>query len=74
MGKITTKKQAFIPNWYEDITNTISYKIKALKKYKTELRKWPHPRSIKGVRALAEWRGASSGYKAAEAFVLGRKK
>lgn len=72
--QITTKKQAFIPNWYEDITNTISYKIKALKKYKTELRKWPHPRSIKGVRALAEWRGASSGYKAAEAFVLGRKK
>ena len=31
-------------------------------------------RSIRGIRALAEWRGATAGYKAAEAFVLGRKK
>ena len=42
--------------------------------YKKELRKWPHPRSLKGIKTLAEWRGESSGYKDAEAFILGRKK
>ena len=37
------------------------------------MRKWPHPRSSRGVKVLAEWRGATSGNKAAEAFTLGRK-
>ena len=72
--QINRKKFFFTPNWYEDISKTIKFKLKALKVYQSELRKWPHPRSIKGIRALAEWRGATAGYKAAEAFVLGRKK
>ena len=38
-----------------------------------EMRKWPHPRSLKGVSALFTWRGASVGVDAAEAFMLGRK-
>ena len=44
-----------------------------LEAYKEELRSWPHPRSIKGVKSLAEWRGATAGYNAAEGFLLGRK-
>ena len=43
------------------------------KEYKKEIRNWPHPRSERGVKALAEWRGATSGYEAAEAFILARK-
>ena len=39
---------------------------------KSEIKKWPHPRSTKGVISLAKWRGATVGYKSAEAFVLGR--
>ena len=72
--QINRKKDFFAPNWYEDISKTIKFKLKALKAYQVELRKWPHPRSIRGIKALAEWRGATAGYKAAEAFVLGRKK
>ena len=72
--QITKKKNHFFPNWYEDISGSIKNKIKALKLYKKELRKWPHPRSIKGIKALAEWRGATVGFKAAEAFILGRKR
>ena len=66
-------KNIFNPNWFEDIDAELNLKIKALKAYKNELRNWPHPRSIKGVKALATWRGASAGFGAAEAFILGRK-
>ena len=67
------RKNYFNPNWFEDISLELNTKIEALKAYKSEIRKWPHPRSEKGVKALAEWRGATAGFKAAEAFILGRK-
>lgn len=63
---------AFSPNWYEDISDTFERKIAALDAYASEMREWPHPRSLKGVTALARWRGATIGVDAAEAFVLGR--
>jgi N-acetylglucosamine malate deacetylase 1 len=71
--KIDTKLKMFNPNWFEDITKFKKVKLQALKAYKTELRSWPHPRSLKGVDALISWRGATVGVEAAEAFVLGRK-
>ncbi len=67
------KRNLFSPNWFQNISSTNKIKMKALKIYKKELRKWPHPRSIKGVESLAKWRGATAGYHFAEAFVLGRK-
>ena len=72
-GKLKKKLDLFNPNWFEDISLNLKSKIDALKAYKKELRKWPHPRSVKGVKSLAYWRGATSGHKAAEAFILGRK-
>ena len=75
IGKfLTKKKNYFNPNWYEDISETKNIKIKALKAYKEEIRKWPHPRSLKGINSLMQLRGATSGFKFAEAFVLGRLK
>ena len=65
--------KAFIPNWYENISHTISKKTKALKAYKDEMRDWPHPRSLKAVKNLAKWRGATVGCEAAEAFMLIRE-
>ncbi|MFH1644459.1 MAG: PIG-L family deacetylase [bacterium] len=62
----------FIPNWFVDISQTLDLKLKALKKYKSEMRKFPHPRSIKALECLANWRGASVGVDAAESFILGR--
>jgi LmbE family N-acetylglucosaminyl deacetylase len=72
--QINDSKNLFNPNWFEDITKEINFKLKLLKFYKDELRTYPHSRSIKGVNALAKYRGVSSGYKFAEGFVLGRKK
>ncbi|HWZ61729.1 MAG TPA: PIG-L deacetylase family protein [Steroidobacteraceae bacterium] len=63
----------FHPNWFVDISATLDRKVEALNAYASELREFPHPRSTAAVRALAQWRGASAGLLAAEAFVLGRK-
>jgi LmbE family N-acetylglucosaminyl deacetylase len=63
----------FSPNWFFDISNTVEKKLEALEAYSSELRAFPHPRSLKAVSALATWRGATVGVTAAEAFVLGRK-
>jgi N-acetylglucosamine malate deacetylase 1 len=71
--KIGLKSKLFNPNWFENISATKNKKFRALEVYKKELRKWPHPRSVKGVKSLVSWRGATAGVDAAEAFMLGRK-
>lgn len=63
---------AFEPNWFVDISTTLDTKLSALDAYAEEMRDWPHPRSRKGVEALARWRGATVGCDAAEAFMLAR--
>lgn len=65
-------REQFRPNHFEDVTGTLERKLKALAEYTTELRDWPHPRSLRGVQILAELRGAGAGLQAAEAFMIGR--
>ena len=65
--------QPFLPNWFVDISDVLEHKIAALRVYQSELRSWPHPRSLEGVEHLARWRGATIGCAAAEAFMLGRE-
>ena len=60
----------FVPNWFEEITETLDLKINALKIYQSEMQQWPHARSLEAVKHLARWRGASVGVEAAEAFML----
>ncbi len=62
----------FMPNWFVDISSTLEKKLDALRAYETEMREWPHPRSIKSLQNLAMWRGTSIAIEAAEAFMLGR--
>lgn len=63
----------FVPTEFLDISATLDVKVRALECYRGELRAWPHPRSLEGVRALARWRGAQAGFEAAEAFVTLRR-
>ncbi len=63
---------AFVPNWFVDVSSTLDLKLKALKAYRSEMRAWPHARSLEAVTHLARWRGATIGVQAAEAFVLGK--
>lgn len=63
---------SFVPNWFVDISSHLEAKTSALEEYSSEMRPWPHARSLESVDALAKWRGASTGIKAAEAFQLAR--
>lgn len=58
----------FFPDVFFDISDTIDVKIKALEKYKSELREYPHPRSLKGVKLNAEYWGMRLGLRYVEAF------
>jgi len=62
----------FQPRLFVDITRTISAKLAALKVYTTEMREFPHARSLEAVDALSRWRGASIGVAHAEAFDIMR--
>jgi N-acetylglucosamine malate deacetylase 1 len=44
----------FIPNVYFDISSTLKEKIKAMQVYQSELKKYPHPRSLEVIEALAK--------------------
>lgn len=64
--------RAFKPNYYVDITDEIEDKIKAMDAYKSELKTWPHPRSLEGIRTLAKYRGMQVGMEYAEGFQVVR--
>jgi len=59
---------SFRPNFYVDIAGTIKKKLQAMQCYKSELRKYPHPRSIEGIMNLARRRGNEVCIEVAEAF------
>ena len=62
----------FIPNYIVDISEHWDKKIAALQCYSSEMRQHPHSRSFETVEALATFRGATNGFKKAEAFFVER--
>lgn len=64
---------SFTPNVYVDISDFLERKLQVMNLYETELREYPHPRSLQGLRLLAQERGFSVGLKAAECFELIRE-
>lgn len=63
----------FNPNVFVDITDYLDRKLEAMSRYKTLLAKYPHPRSLEGLRIIARERGISVGLQAAECFELIRE-
>ena len=70
---LPTENNAFIPNVFEDITDYLEDKKKALSIYKSQVHPFPDLRSQETVEALARVRGATVNVKAAEAFMLIRE-
>jgi LmbE family N-acetylglucosaminyl deacetylase len=68
-----TGLQPFIPDKFVDIKETLQCKINAMKCYQTELRDWPHPRSLEGIKILAQFRGMMVNKEYCEAFETIRK-
>lgn len=63
-------QNAFMPNVWSDISDTIEVKKSAMLCYQSQIREYPHPRSIRAIVALAEYRGSTIGVEYAESFVL----
>ncbi len=65
--------KSFFPDYFVNVSKTIGKKIDAMKCYDSELREFPHPRSLKGIEVLANFRGMSAGFEFSEAFKCVRK-
>lgn len=63
---------AFIPDYFINISDMFVEKLKAMKCYKSQLREFPSPRSLKALAALANYRGSTVGFRFAEAFMTVR--
>lgn len=72
-GQVVRPKGIFVPNVYQDITAHLAGKIRLMSRYRGEMGSYPFPRSARAIRALAEMRGSSCGFRAAEAFMLIRE-
>ena len=67
--------KSFSPNlWFEISEKAIKAKQDAMDCYEYEKREYPHPRSNKALKSLAEKRGVEIGVGLAEAFCLIRTK
>jgi LmbE family N-acetylglucosaminyl deacetylase len=62
----------FIPNLYNNVSAFFGKKIEAMKLFKSQLREFPNPRSLKTIEALATYRGSTVGVDKAEAFFVER--
>ena len=63
----------FVPNVFVDIRDVVEQKYAAFAKYSTELRDYPHPRSVQHLRELDIARGLEVGQGPTETFMLLRK-
>lgn len=63
---------SFSPNVWNDVSNFLSLKLEAMSCYQSQLKTFPHPRSLEALKALALFRGSNMGMREAEAFRLVR--
>jgi LmbE family N-acetylglucosaminyl deacetylase len=61
--------RSFVPDTWIDISSTLEKKIEAMSCYTSELRPFPHPRSLEALRHRAHAWGNQSCLEAAEVFM-----
>jgi len=65
--------RTFVPDTWVDISSTLTTKIEAMKCYKSEVRDYPHPRSLEALAHRAKAWGNQSCLDAAEVFMTIRR-
>lgn len=65
--------RTFAPDTWIDISQTIDIKLDAFKCYKSEIREYPHPRSIQALKNMAMYYGNQCCMEAAEPFMTIRR-
>jgi len=63
---------SFSPDVFFDISRTVDLKLEALSEYASEMREFPHPRSLEGAKSNAKVWGMKVGVRSAEAFMAVR--
>jgi LmbE family N-acetylglucosaminyl deacetylase len=72
-GEASGLTPSFRPNIWQSLAEShLDRKLEALRAYGKEVEGWPSPRSERGVRSLAEYRGSQVSTNLAEAFELVR--
>ena len=61
---------SFSPNYFVNISKYMSKKIRAMKAYRNELKKFPHPRSIENIKITGKKWGSFCGKNYAESFEI----
>lgn len=69
---IPNVSNAFLPTVWSDIEKTYERKVAAMRCFTSQVRAFPHPRSIEAIESLARLRGSTVGARYAEAFALVR--
>lgn len=67
------QERPFVPNHFVDVTNVFFKKEQAMKCFKSQIKEFPHSRSLEAFEALAKFRGATIGVDRAEAFIVERQ-
>lgn len=62
----------FKPNFFVDVSKCFKKKIEAMKCFESQLKEFPHSRSLEALDALATYRGSIFGVSRAEAFTVER--
>lgn len=65
---VPKRKDCFVPNIFIDISETLLKKIKAMGCYKSERKEYPHPRSLKAIKIIAQRWGTVVSKNFVEAF------
>jgi methionyl-tRNA formyltransferase/LmbE family N-acetylglucosaminyl deacetylase len=68
------RDRPFSPNVFVDITEELDRKVDAMRCYQSELRPYPHPRSLRSLRERAGVWGSAANMKAAEPLMLLRSR
>ncbi len=65
-----SRNRAFTPNVFSDISQELDRKLDAMRCYRSELRPYPHPRSLRSLRERAAYWGSVANMPAAEPLML----
>jgi methionyl-tRNA formyltransferase/LmbE family N-acetylglucosaminyl deacetylase len=66
----SSRNRPFTPNAFSDISGELDRKLDAMRCYRSELRPYPHPRSLRSLRERAAFWGSVANMSAAEPLML----
>jgi LmbE family N-acetylglucosaminyl deacetylase len=67
---VSARHRSFTPNVFVDISDELPRKLDAMRAYRSELRPYPHPRSLRSLSERAGFWGSVANLEAAEPFML----